>query len=87
VYQYAVENNGILPVMITAAPTHIGTGGGLINLGSILVPTYIAAIPHDPSPPATDADTNYVVSKNAEGRLILTATSELNPLVPITVTR
>jgi prepilin-type N-terminal cleavage/methylation domain-containing protein len=87
IYQYAVENNGNLPVIITTTPTHIGTGGGFVNLATILVPTYIAAIPKDPSPPATDADTNYVISKNANGRLVITATSELNPATPITVTR
>jgi len=87
VYQYAVEHNGVIPVIITTTPTHIGTSPGLIDLSSVLVPTYIAAIPHDPSPPAGDGDTNYVIYRNAQGRLVATAESEINPGIQITVTR
>ena len=87
VYQYAVEHNGVIPVIITTTPTHIGTNPGLIDLSSVLVPTYIAAIPHDPSPPADDGDTNYVISRNGEGRLLATAESEINPGTQITVIR
>jgi prepilin-type N-terminal cleavage/methylation domain-containing protein len=86
VYQYAVEHNGVLPVIITTTQTHIGTGAGLVNLSSLLVPTYIAAMPHDPST-GSDADTQYVVWKDANGRLNASATSELSPAVPITVIR
>jgi len=87
VYQYAVEHNGNIPAIITTTPTHIGTNPGLIDLSSVLVPTYIADIPHDPSPPASEADTNYVIFKNADGRLVATAGSEVNPGTQITVTR
>jgi general secretion pathway protein G len=87
VYQYATENNGNLPIIITTTPTHIGTAGGLINLASILTPTYIAAIPHDPSPPGTDGDTQYTIYKDANGRVVASASSELNPGNSITVVR
>lgn len=86
IYQYAVEHNGVIPVMITTTPTHIGTNAGLINLASILAPTYIAAIPKDPSN-GTDGDTLYIIYKDANGRVVGQATSELTPATPITVTR
>jgi prepilin-type N-terminal cleavage/methylation domain-containing protein len=87
VYQYAVEHNGNIPTIITTTPTNIGTGAGLINLSTILVPTYVAAMPKDPSPTATDADTHYQISRNAQGRLVATADSEVNVGTQITVTR
>jgi prepilin-type N-terminal cleavage/methylation domain-containing protein len=86
VYQYAVEHNGVLPVAITTTPTHIGTSAGLVNLAALLVPTYIAALPHDPST-GNDGDTQYVVWKDINGRLNASASSELNPGSAITVIR
>jgi hypothetical protein len=76
VYQYAVENNGNLPSVVTTTPTDVGTGTGLVNLEPILVPTYIAAIPFDPSN-GTAADTNYTIFTTSEGRLVASATGEL----------
>jgi len=84
VYQYATENNGNLPVLITDTPTHIGTGG--VDLGSVLVPTYIAAMPKDPSI-GTDADTQYTIYRDINGRVVASASSELNPGTSITVIR
>jgi type IV pilus assembly protein PilA len=86
VYQYATENNGNLPTMITTTPTHIGSGGGLVNLATIIVPTYIAAMPKDPST-GTDADTQYTIYRDANGRVVASASSELNPGTSITVIR
>jgi prepilin-type N-terminal cleavage/methylation domain-containing protein len=86
IYQYATENNGNLPTVITASPTHVGTGGGLVNLAPILAPTYIAAIPKDPST-GTDADTQYTIYKDVNGRVVASASSELNPGNSITVIR
>jgi prepilin-type N-terminal cleavage/methylation domain-containing protein len=86
VYQYAVEHNGVIPVIITTTPTHIGTNGGLVNLASLLSPTYIAAIPKDPSN-GTDSDTQYTIYKDANGRVVASASSELNPGSSISVTR
>jgi prepilin-type N-terminal cleavage/methylation domain-containing protein len=86
VYQYATENNGNIPVIITTTPTHIGSGGGLVNLASIVVPTYIAAMPKDPST-GTDADTQYTIYRDVNGRVVASASSELNPGTSITVIR
>jgi prepilin-type N-terminal cleavage/methylation domain-containing protein len=86
VYQYATENNGNLPVIITTTPTHIGSGGGLVNLATIVVPTYIAAMPKDPST-GTDADTQYTIYRDINGRVVASASSELNPGSSITVIR
>jgi prepilin-type N-terminal cleavage/methylation domain-containing protein len=86
VYQYATENNGNIPVIITTTPTHIGSGGGLVNLAAIVVPTYIAAMPKDPSI-GTDADTQYTIYRDINGRVVASASSELNPGTSITVIR
>ncbi len=86
IYQYAAENNGNLPTVITTTPTHIGTGGGLTNLAPIIAPTYIAAVPKDPST-GTDGDTQYTIYRDANGRVVATASSELNPGTNITVIR
>lgn len=86
IYQYATENNGTIPTAITSTETNIGTGGGLVDLSTILVPTYIAAIPRDPSN-GTDANTQYVIYRNASGRLVASASSELNAGTWISVVR
>jgi prepilin-type N-terminal cleavage/methylation domain-containing protein len=86
VYQYAVENNGSIPTAITASPTVIGTNGGLVNLATVLVPTYIASIPRDPSN-GTDANTQYTIYRNASGRIVASASSELNPATVISIVR
>lgn len=84
IYQFATENNGNIPTAITGTPTHIGSGG--IDLATVVVPTYIAAIPKDPSN-GTDADTQYTIFKNGSGRIVASAASELNPGVFISVVR
>ena len=85
IYQYATENNGNLPTQITTTPTKVGTATGL-DLSTVLAPTYIASIPKDPSN-GTDANTQYTVYKDANGRVVATASSELNPGTNITVIR
>jgi len=85
-YQYAIEHNGVMPVSITVTPTHVGTGGGLVNLATILVPTYIAAMPKDPST-GTDADTQYTIYRDANGRVVASASSELTPGTSIQIIR
>ncbi len=94
VYQSATENNGSLPPSITTTPQCIGTGGGCIDLSASaadpldrLVPTYIAAIPVDPSPSCTDANTCYWINLDANNRVVATAASELNPGTIIQVQR
>ena len=85
IYQYATENNGNLPTDITTTPLHLGTATGL-DLTQELVPTYIAAMPRDPAN-GTDADTQYTLYRDANGRVVATAASELNPGTSITVIR
>jgi len=83
IYQYATENNGNIPTAITATPANVGTGG--VNLATVLSPTYIAAIPRDPSN-GTDANTQYVIFRE-NGRVVASASSELNPGSSISVVR
>ena len=75
-------------------PTCIGTGGSCFNLGAAgvaestpvgtpVVPTYIAAVPKDPST-GTDANTMYFVYKDSNGRLVATATGELAGTISVT---
>lgn len=96
VYQFAVEHNGALPADDTTPATtadipvgaanalDIGTGG--IGLTTALVPTYIADIPVDPLN-GTDATTGYTMFQTAAGRIIASASSELNVGQFITVER
>lgn len=80
VYQYAVENNGNLPTQITTSPSDASV------LSAVLVPTYLAAIPNDPST-GTPSTTNYTIFVNAEGRVVASASSELNEGTWISIQR
>lgn len=84
IYQYATENNGTIPTIITQSSQSVGTGG--VDLSTILVPTYIAAIPKDPTN-GTDADTQYLIYRNTSGRIVASASSELNVGTWISVVR
>jgi len=78
-----------------STPTCIGTGGSCFNLGAageieaavgqqeLVVPTYIAAIPVDPST-GTAANTGYTVYRDTNGRLIATASGELSGVISVT---
>lgn len=86
IYANAIENNGNLPTDITTDPTHMGTGSGLVDLSQELVPVFIAAIPFDPT--TGDAgDTQYTIYRDANGRVVATAASEVNPNTSIQVIR
>lgn len=83
-HQYSIDNRGSLPSAITATATDVGTGAGLVNLTTDLVPTYIAAMPYDPVSGA-DADTNYAISVDANGRVTVTAhDAELSETISVT---
>lgn len=84
IYQYAAEHNGNLPAVITTTPGIVGTAG--VDLTPFIVPTYIAAVPFDPSTGSTSS-TNYTIYLDANGRVVASASSELNPTTVITVTR
>ncbi len=83
---YAADNKGALPASITATSGTISTAG--IDLCSVLVPTYISALPTDPSlntaavgpcpvAPATYT-TDYTVIKDANNRVTVAAPSAEN---------
>ena len=99
IYQFAAEHNGTLPDTdgddatsnFPTTPTCVGVGAGCFDLGRAtnaaaterVVPTYIAAIPHDPSH-GDDADTGYTIHVDANGRIIASATGELKPTITVT---
>lgn len=84
VHQQALDNNGTIIGVITAvcpATQAVGTGGA--DLTS-LTPTYLAAIPTDPSG-GTDANTGYTVCKAAANRITIAApNAELEVLIGVT---
>lgn len=93
VYQYAAENDGDLPEnpvntpIITTTPQDLATAGTLsTGLAPVLVPTYLPALPYDP---ATGSPTlsNYSIFLDANGRVVASASSELNPTQVISITR
>ena len=96
IYQYAADNNGNLPVTATSAfptkETCIGSASGCFDLahagktGSTIVPNYIAVVPKDPKN-GTDANTQYFIYMDENGRLHARAQSEKDPKTPIVVTR
>lgn len=101
IYQFAAEHSGNLPDTDGAdltnnfptTPTCIGDTAPCFNLAAatneagteIIVPTYIAEMPRDPST-GTAADTQYLINVDANGRVVATATGELTGGV-IKVTR
>lgn len=84
VYQYTVENDGNPPTDITNTPSALGTGG--VDLSNELVPTYMPAIPMDPTN-GTAVDTGYTIFRDANNRIVASASSELNPGTYLTITR
>ncbi len=87
--QYVSDNKGAVPTGITATPTNIGNAGS--NICATLVPTYIAALPFDPTAAGahftscTDYDTGYKVSQSAAtSRITVTATGEITPVITVT---
>ena len=96
---YAADNKGQLPVAITTTDQEIGSGTGKADLCSVLVPTYIPALPTDPvlntpdvsvsgSPLACPASytTGYNIVKDAAGRVTVSAPNA-SVTTPITITR
>jgi len=97
VYQFASEHSGDLPDTdgnpltsnFPTSATCIGTGAGCFNLAAAgatepIVPTYMATMLKDPKT-GTDANCGYLINKDANGRIVLTATGEVDN--PITLTK
>lgn len=98
VYQFAAEHNGDLPDTdgddttsnFPTATTCIGTTAPCFDLGAatdeagteVIVPTYIGGIPLDPAT-GTAANTGYSIYQDANGRLVATATGELEGTITV----
>ena len=95
VYQYATDNSGSLPSLLTTTSTEIyktgstGTSTALVDL-SVLTNSerYITSMPIDPSCPTgcNAAGTGYSILKSANGRVTVSA-SLAEASTTITVTR
>lgn len=90
VHQFGLDNRGSLPADLTDTPGEISSAA--IDICADLVPTYIAALPFDPSDAdgeftdCTDYNTGYLGSVDANGRITVSAPSAENAEV-ISVTR
>lgn len=90
---YAADNKGALPSGITTTVATITDGTGGANICSNLMPTYISALPADPTQnggasitTCTAYNAGYTVVKDANGRVTVAAPSAENGDV-ISVTR
>jgi prepilin-type N-terminal cleavage/methylation domain-containing protein len=99
IYQFAAEHEGVLPDTdgddstsnFPATPTCIGVGAGCFDLGAAtdatgtesVVPTYIAEIPTDPST-GDDADTDYLINVDTNGRIVASAAGEIAGSITVT---
>lgn len=90
-HQYGIDSRGVLPSEITTTPTVVGSGTDQIDICAYLVPTYIAAMPFDPTADGaeytdcTTYDTGYNISVDANGRLTVSAPSaELSETISVT---
>lgn len=89
---YAADNKGNLPVAITTTVAQISDAGA--NLCSVLVPTYIPALPTDPELNIADVAapcpatyvTGYNIVKDANNRVTVSAPNA-DITTPIEITR
>jgi len=91
VWEYAVDNRGVLPTEITATATEVGSDAAEIDICTYLVPTYISSMPVDPTDAAaaytdcTSYHTGYNISVDTDGRVTVAAPSaELSETISIT---
>ncbi len=87
VYQYAIDNDGVLPSSIDGTATEIcktdeADCTGLIDL-SVLTDggTYLTAIPTDPQGGTDPAGAGYTIMENTNGRITVSAPKAENGAV------
>ena len=95
--QYMVDNQGNPPSGIPTTAAEIASGSGKANICTALVPTYLAALPGDPDPTKSSAqsitscttyNTGYeIVKDSTTNRITVTAVNTQGSGVDITVTR
>lgn len=95
--QRMADNRGIFQTGCAAGAipsttsTKMATGAGSYDIAPCIVPTYVSAMPYDPSAANahytdnTDYDSGYYVFKDANGRITVSAPSA--EISPIAVTR
>jgi prepilin-type N-terminal cleavage/methylation domain-containing protein len=100
VNQYAADHKGLLPAGIGTSAVSIASTGG-VDICTDLVSEYLAALPVDPTTGNTAGvigapvtvctaayNTGYSIYRSAtNNRITVAAVSEVNPTVPIQVTR
>ena len=90
VYQYSVDNKGVLPASVTTTQTEVcktgGTCTGLIDL-SVLTASgkYLVSLPTDPTGSSTNG-AGYEIKKDANGRVTVVA-PDAEQSATISVTR
>ena len=91
VHEYAIDNRGVLPTAITATATVVGSGVGQINICTLLVPTYVAEMPFDPTATGagytdcTTYDTGYTIMTDTNNRVTVAAPgAELSATISVT---
>ena len=91
VNQYMVATNGTIPAPITTSPTFIGDAQGEANICGFLVPTYLAALPRDPSvvggadiTVCTGYSTGYSIKKTVANRIVVTAPTAASGTIEVT---
>lgn len=96
--QRLADNKGVWTTTTSCAalPSSTSTiaysGSNTVNLYGCIVPTYMSALPYDPTWGSFTSQTDYqtaysIVQDSVSGRISITASSETNPGTFITVTR